>query len=138
ELQKQPVGCVILTGYEKHFSTGLNLLELWEYDRAQMTQFLQQFCTVFMKVVRLPQVIVAAINGNAIAGGAILAQTADYRIMARGEARIGVNEINVGIPFPRQALEIIKSRLPRQYYFDAIFRGLLFTPDEALKIGFLD
>jgi enoyl-CoA hydratase/carnithine racemase len=138
ELQRQPIGCLILTGYEKHFSTGLNLLELWEYDRAQMTQFLQNFCSIFMKLVKLPQVTIAAINGNAIAGGAILAQTADYRVMARGEGRIGVNEVNLGLPFPRQALEIVKTRLPREAYFDAIYRGLLFTPDEALKVGFVD
>jgi enoyl-CoA hydratase/carnithine racemase len=138
ELQERPVTCLILTGDDKNFSAGLNLIELWEYDRIQLAQFMEQFAATFVRLIRLPFAVIAAINGNAVAGGAILAQLADYRIMARGDARIGVNEINVGIPFPQQALEIVKSRLPRSSYFDAIYRGLLFTPDEALKYGLID
>ncbi len=138
ELYRKKTGAVVLTGYEKHFSAGLNLLELWEYDRSQLTQFLERFSSVFLKLMRLPQVMIAAINGNAIAGGAILAQTADYRLMARGDFRIGVNEINVGLPFPRQVLEILRERLPRASHFDAFYRGLLYAPDEAQKVGFID
>jgi 3,2-trans-enoyl-CoA isomerase len=138
ELQEKPAGCVVLTGYDKFFSAGLNLLELWEYDRVQLTQFLTQFSHTFMRLMKIPQVIISAINGNAIAGGAILAQTTDYRIMAKGDIRIGVNEIQVGIPFPRQVLEIVKDRLPVTSHFDAVYRGVLFSPEEALKAGFVD
>jgi len=138
QLQERPAGCVVLTGYDRFFSAGLNLLELWEYDRVQLSQFLTQFNNAFMRLMKIPQVLIAAINGNAIAGGAILAQTADYRIMAKGDIRIGVNEIQVGIPFPRQVLEIVKDRLPVSSHFDAIYRGLLFNPEEALKVGFVD
>lgn len=138
ELHGNTSPALILTGYDRHFSAGLNLLELWEYDRMQLTHFLEKFSGVFLKLVRLPQVIIAAINGNAIAGGAIIAQTAEYRIMAQGDARIGVNEVQLGIPFPRQVLEIVKARLPYTSHFDAIYRGMLFGPEEALKIGFVD
>lgn len=138
QLQEKPAGCVVLTGYDRFFSAGLNLLELWEYDRFQLSQFLDNFSSVFMRLMKMPQVLIAAINGNAIAGGAILAQTADYRIMARGDIKIGVNEIQIGIPFPRQVLEIVKDRLPNHSYFDAIYRGTLFSPEDALKVGFVD
>jgi enoyl-CoA hydratase len=138
EIIEQPVNCLVVTGDEKNFSAGLNLIELWDYDRMRLTQFLERFSSVFMKVLKLPSIVIAAVNGNAIAGGAILALLADYRIMARGESRIGVNEIDVGIPFPPQVLEIVKQRLPRPSYFDAIYRGLLYKPDEALKAGFVD
>ncbi|MBI4851060.1 MAG: enoyl-CoA hydratase/isomerase family protein [Acidobacteria bacterium] len=138
QLQERPAGCVVLTGYDRFFSAGLNLLELWEYDRVQLSQFLSQFNSTFMRFMKIPQVVISAINGNAIAGGAILAQTTDYRIMAKGDIRIGVNEIQVGIPFPRQVLEIIKDKLPVTSHFDAIYRGVLFSPEEALKVGFVD
>jgi enoyl-CoA hydratase/carnithine racemase len=138
QLQEKPTGCVVLTGYDRFFSAGLNLPELWEYDRFQLTQFLEQFSTVFMRLMKVPQVVIAAINGNAIAGGAILAQTADYRIMAKGDIKIGVNEIQVGIPFPRQVLEIVKDRIPNRSYFDVFYRGVLFNPEEALKVGLID
>ncbi|MEW6730428.1 MAG: enoyl-CoA hydratase/isomerase family protein, partial [Acidobacteriota bacterium] len=138
ELEEQSVNCIILTGYDKYFSAGLNLLELWEYNRIQLLEFVQQFEAVFVRILRLPQIVIAAINGHAIAGGAILAQLADYRIMVDGDLRIGVNEIDLGIPFPRQILEILKERLPRASYFDVLYRGLLFPPQEALRVGLID
>ncbi len=49
--------------------------------------------------------VVAAINGQAVAGGCALACAADYRLMAQQTGRIGVRELLVGVPFPTIALE---------------------------------
>jgi enoyl-CoA hydratase len=43
--------------------------------------------------------VVAAVNGHAIAGGCIIACAADYRMMTREPARIGIPELLVGVPF---------------------------------------
>lgn len=138
ETQHKEAKCIVFTGYEKFFSAGLNLLELWDYDEAQLKAFFHLFSTVFLRWVKLPQLVIAAINGNAIAGGAILAQTADYRIMAQGDFKIGVNEVNLGIPFPKQVLDIVKQRVPATSYFEVFYQGRLYNPEAALKIGFID
>ena len=59
-----------------------------------------------------PKPVVAAINGHAIAGGAVLACCADRRIMARESGRIGVTELLVGVPFPALAFEIVRFAVP--------------------------
>ena len=41
----------------------------------------------------------AAISGHAVAGGCVLALTADHRILRRG-AQIGLDEVRVGVPCP--------------------------------------
>jgi enoyl-CoA hydratase len=51
---------------------------------------------------------VAAINGHAIAGGCVLVETADHRVMTSGSGRIGLTEMLVGIPFPVDAIEILR------------------------------
>jgi enoyl-CoA hydratase/carnithine racemase len=138
ELAASAAKVVILTGDERNFCAGLNLVELWDYNRQEMTEFIRQFSNTFLRFIKLPQVVIAAVNGNAIAGGAILAQTAEYRLMVDSGAKIGVNEVNLGIPFPRQALAMVASRLARDKYFEVIYQGKLFTPPEALQIGLID
>jgi enoyl-CoA hydratase/carnithine racemase len=138
ELAASSAKVVVLTGDERNFCAGLNLVELWDYNRQEMTDFIGKFSSTFLRFTRLPQVVIAAVNGNAIAGGAILAQTAEYRLMVAEGAKIGVNEVNLGIPFPRQALAMVASRIARDKYFEVIYQGKLFTPAEALQMGLID
>jgi enoyl-CoA hydratase len=85
-----------------------------------------------------PKPVVAAINGHAIAGGAVLACCADRRIMARGEARIGVTELLVGVPFPALAFEIVRFAVPQRYLPEFTLSGATYESEEALARGWID
>lgn len=50
----------------------------------------------FGRLARLPQVVIAALNGHALGGGLELALAADLRV-ARAEARLGTPEAGLGI-----------------------------------------
>jgi enoyl-CoA hydratase len=82
-----------------------------------------------------PKPMVAAVNGHAIAGGALLAASADYRLMSAG--RIGVPELLVGVPFPAIALEILRFAAGRDAHWLAL-SGRTITPDEARQAGLVD
>ncbi|HEY8713598.1 MAG TPA: enoyl-CoA hydratase-related protein [Thermoanaerobaculia bacterium] len=75
-------------------------------------------------------------TGHAIAGGAIMAFACDYRLMSSG--RIGVPELLVGVPFPPQALEIVRFAIPRQHLQPMIYMGKTIEPDAALNAGIID
>ena len=85
-----------------------------------------------------PKPVVAAINGHAIAGGAVLAACADRRIMARASGRIGVTELLVGVPFPALAFEVVRYAVPKRNLAEFTLSGATYETDAALDRGWID
>jgi enoyl-CoA hydratase len=78
--------------------------------------------------------MVAAIAGHAIAGGCILALTADERL-ARPGATIGLNEVKIGVPLPWTVTVLMRATLPPTSWTEVALAGANFTGDEALRVG---
>ena len=94
-------GVLLASAHPKLFSPGLDLVTLIEYDRAGMERFMRLFAEMRSgPSTALRKPMVAAIDGHAVAGGCILALTADHRVLKRGGAQIGLNEVKVGVPLP--------------------------------------
>lgn len=129
---------IVLTGHGRFFSAGLDLISLYEFTRDQMEVEMKAFSEGLLQLATFPKPIVAAINGHAIAGGCILGMACDYRIAAEGEYKIGLNEIQLGIPFPVVALELAKAAIPVDRHAETMFFGELFSPAEALKRSLID
>ena len=85
-----------------------------------------------------PKPVVAAINGHAVAGGAVLAACADRRIMAREAGRIGITELLVGVPLPALAFEIVRAAVPARYFSEFLYSGATYATDAALARGWID
>jgi enoyl-CoA hydratase/carnithine racemase len=73
-----------------------------------------------------------------IAMGALLLLSADHRVGARGDFRIGLNEVAIGLTLPWFAIEIARHRLTRPYFDRCTVTGALLGPEEATTAGFLD
>jgi enoyl-CoA hydratase/carnithine racemase len=129
---------LVLTGTGRFFSAGLNIPVLYQFDRVQMSDCMRRFREVMLRVLRFPGRTVAAINGHAIAGGAILACACDLRVAARGDYRIGVSEVAIGIGLPRVALEVLRRALPERTLEEIVLGGNLYGPEEARDMGFLN
>lgn len=84
-----------------------------------------------------PQPIVAACTGHAYPMGAFLLMSADVRYGIRGDYRIGMNEVAIGLTVPRFALALAEHRLDRAG-FARIATGELVSPDAAAALGYLD
>jgi enoyl-CoA hydratase len=126
----------VLIGYERFFSAGLALPLLIDLERPAMKQFIERFGEVMLRVFRCPRPIVAAINGHAIAGGCVLALQCDWRVMTSlPEARIGLNETQLGIGLPSSVLEPLKLAVPASSLVPIAYEGQLYTPERALGLG---
>ncbi|HEX9104757.1 MAG TPA: enoyl-CoA hydratase/isomerase family protein [Polyangia bacterium] len=126
----------VLIGYERYFSAGLALPLLVELERPAMQRFIERFGEVMLRVFRCARPIVAAINGHAIAGGCVLALQCDWRVMLdTADARIGLNETQLGIGLPSSVLEPLKLAVPPASLVPIAYEGQLFAPERALALG---
>src|SRR5262249_39663011 len=128
---------VVLTGTGAVFSAGVDLVRLLEGGAPYVRKFLPALSRMLATVFSHPAPVVAAINGHAIAGGCVLACAADRRLMARHGGRIGVTELLVGVPFPPAALEIMRCASAPQFFAEAIFGGVTYSPIEAVGRGWI-
>src|SRR3989338_1087257 len=103
---------VILSGYDRFFSSCLDLVTLYELDRPTLDAFIREFDRVMLQVFAFPRPVVAAINGHAVAGGCILGLACDARLMPDHRGQIGLNEIRLRLPLPAPALQIPPHRPP--------------------------
>ncbi len=125
----------ILTGSGNIFCAGLDVVELFGYDETQMDQFWQEFGRLLHDLVSFPKPLIAAINGHAPAGGCVLAMCCDYRFMAEGQGRIGLNEVPVGIVIPTPIVELARHVVGDTRASDMIFHGALLFPEQAGAFG---
>ena len=82
--------------------------------------------------------VLVACSGHAIAAGALLLLSADYRVGARGEFRIGLIETQIGMVLPRWAVELSRERLSVRHFQQATVGARVYDPDAAADAGFLD
>ena len=138
ELQSGEPLPIVLTGTRSCFSAGLNILELYEYDRTTLTAFVDRLGETMLAWFSLPRPTIAAINGHAIAGGCVLALSCDLRIVTDADVQLGLNEVQVGIPFPAVPFEITRHALAPDRLREVMLMGALYTPAEAHSRGLVD
>ncbi|MBT8184041.1 MAG: enoyl-CoA hydratase/isomerase family protein [Eudoraea sp.] len=130
---------VILSGQDHYFSAGLDLIELIEYDKKQITEFFSAFGRLYLELVLFSKPFIAAITGHAPAGGCVLAVTADNRLMADGEHyRIGLNEVAVNIQISQNLTEAYSYWMGEGLANRYILEGKLLTGKEALSASLID
>lgn len=137
ELQKARQA-VVLTGTGRIFSAGVDLKRVLADDVAYSRDFLRALDGLFRALLEFDRPLVAAINGHAIAGGCVIAQTCDLRIMSEGKGRIGVPELQVGVPFPPYALEALRQGFPPHVFAKLAYAGRTYHADIAFALGIVD
>jgi 3,2-trans-enoyl-CoA isomerase len=132
------VGGLILTGKEGFFSSGIDLIEAYDYNEVQSREFWVDFLALQTRFVAFSKPIVAAISGHSPAGGCILAICCDYRVMGEGKFVIGLNEIPVGIIVPDSVFNLYSFWLGQHKAYQYLMEGKLLTVKEALETGLID
>jgi enoyl-CoA hydratase len=130
-------GVLLASAHPKVFCPGLDLVTLAGYDRASMERFMTSFAAAVRGLYGLPKPVVAAVGGAAVAGGCILALTADHRVLRRG-APIGLNEVKVGVPLPWSVTRLLRATVPAPGLSRVALLGRNFTDAEAVELGLAD
>jgi len=126
---------IVLTGAGRAFSAGVDLKRLLDGGPDDVEEFLLALDAGLIALYDYPRPSVAAVNGHAIAGGCILVQACDYRLMSGGT--IGVPELKVGVPFPTAPFEMLRTAVgPRTTAL--VLTGRTVGPEEAVELGLVD
>ncbi len=128
---------LVTTGRGKFFSNGLDLDELMSGE-VSAEDFLGPALGMLGRVLTFPAPTVAAINGHAFAGGAMLAIAHDRRVMRADRGFWCVNEVLLGMQFTPGMLELLKERLPTTTFHKALTAAHRFGGDEAEAAGIAD
>ncbi len=136
--QDENVRAVILTGREKFFSFGFDVPELLTLSREDLVRFFTKHTALLARLFMFDRPIVAAINGHATAGGCMLITPCDYRIIASGKARVGLNEINLGVAVFGGSAEMLRYCVGNRNAERILNEGTLYTVDQARELGLVD
>ncbi len=132
------VRALVLSGTPGRFSGGLDVPLLLGLDRAAMAVLWRDFYGLLNSIAASPIPIAAAITGHAPAGGTVLALFCDWRVMAQGDYKLGLNEVQVGIALPPVIMAGLQRLVgPRSAEHLAV-SGALISPQEALEVGLVD
>jgi enoyl-CoA hydratase len=70
--------------------------------------------------------------------GAVLLLTADWRVGAAGDFKLGLNEVRIGLFVPGFAVALADDRLAKGHFTEAVQLAEVYDPEGARAAGFLD
>ena len=134
----QGPGALVLTGRGKFFSNGLDLPVVMGYQGEDQKRFGRTMGRLFGRLITFPTPTVAALNGHAFAGGALLAIACDYRIMREDRGWLCMSEVDAGVPIAPPLMGLLRAKLPATTLRDAVLAGKRFSAAEAVAAGYAD
>jgi len=128
---------VILTGQAGIFSAGFDLKTMKESSESAVA-LVTAGSKLTRRMLSFPLPIIGACTGHAIAKGAFLMLSCDYRIGCKGAFKVGLNEVAIGMTMHQAGIELARNRVPINYLTRSVINAELFDPETAVLAGFLD
>ena len=128
---------LVTTATGKFFSNGLDLDWLGGHGD-QMAAYIARVQQLFARVLALPVVTVAALQGHTFAAGAMLALAHDHRVMRADRGFWCLPEVDLGMPFAAGMAALIRARLTPQAAHEAMVTGRRYGGGDALAAGIVD
>lgn len=125
---------LVAIGTGKFFSNGLDL-DRFAQDLDEAAAAVAAFKLLLGRLLVFPAYTVAAINGHAFAGGAMIASCFDARVMRSDRGYFCFPEVDIALPFDEALTAAVSARLPAEAVQDAMITGRRYTAEEALALG---
>jgi len=128
---------VIITGQPGILSGGYDL-KVMKSSRENSANLVATGSAFARRMLSHPYPIIVACSGHAVAKGAFILLSADYRIGVEGPFRIGFNEVAIGMTMHDVGLTLSRYRLHRSMFDRSVITAEMFDPAGALNAGFFD
>jgi len=138
DVAEAEAGAVLVVGREGKFSAGFDL-SVMSASEEERDALVRKGGELMMRIYGFGAPVVAACTGHALAAGAIMLMACDTRFGADTEsAKIGMNEVNIGMSLPTFATVLARERLSKRHITQAAALGQIYNPAAAETVGYLD
>ncbi|VVO35183.1 crotonase/enoyl-CoA hydratase family protein [Pseudomonas fluorescens] len=128
---------VIITGQPGILSGGYDL-KVMTSGPQEAVSLVTSGSTLARRLLSHPFPVIVACPGHAVAKGAFLLLSVDYRIGVEGPFSIGLNEVQIGMTMHHAGIELARDRLRKSAFHRSVINGEMFDPQSAVDAGFLD
>ncbi len=133
----QDKAIVIITGQPGILSGGYDL-KVMTSSPENAIALVTQGSTLARRMLAHPYPVIVACSGHAVAKGAFILLSSDYRIGVDGHFTIGLNEVKIGLTMHRVGIALARDRLDRAAFQRSVINAEMFSPQAAREVGFLD
>lgn len=132
---------VATSAHPKIFCNGIDLEWVVPVLRARDTKafyaYLADMNALMKRITLFPMPTVAAVNGHAFAGGAVLCCCFDFRFMRTGQGFFSIPEVDVGVPFLPGMIAVLKKAMPVSTLEELQYTGKRMTAEEGVARGLI-
>jgi len=133
----ETVRATVIMGRPGRFCAGFDLATM-NRDAESMRSLVAAGGRLIARLIVLPTPLVAACSGHALAAGALMLLACDERLASSAEAKIGLNEVTIGLALPSWAVALARYRLAGVHFDRCVILGELTDPASAVNAGFVD
>lgn len=134
---EQDKAVVIVTGQPGILSGGYDL-KIMMVSPQSAKDLVAAGSTLARRMLAHPYPVIVACPGHAVAKGAFLLLSADFRIGVEGAFTIGLNEVQIGMTMHHVGITLARDRLSPAAFQRSVISAEMFNPQGALAAGFLD
>jgi enoyl-CoA hydratase/carnithine racemase len=125
---------LVTTGEGKFYSNGLDLDWMTANPDAARPH-VHDVHRLLGRVLGFGRITVAAVNGHAFAGGAMLVAAHDFVVMREDRGYWCLPEVDLGLPLTEAMHAVVTANLPRRAAHEAMVTGRRYGASEALAAG---
>lgn len=134
----EEAGAVVVSGLPGMFSAGLDVPQLLQFERSDISRFWQIFLRLLKTIAEMRVPTAFAMTGHAPAGGIVMAIFGDYRIMPKGNFKTGLNEVQVGLTVSSPIHGALVRAVGPHTAERILVAGELMDSEKAFQIGLVD
>jgi len=139
---ERSVRAVVLAADGPAFSAGHDLKELTAHradpdgGRPFFDQIMTACSALMLRIVRLPQPVIAAVQGTATAAGCQLVASCDLAV-ASAAAKFATPGVNIGL-FCSTPMVALSRNVARKHAMEMLLTGDMISAEDALRIGLVN
>ena len=131
-------GVIVHSSVDGYFSNGLDPDMMLKRDMSGRLVVFETLLKMVLDVYAFPKPHISAIEGHAMAGGAVLAILSDWRFMSREKSRISFSEVAVGLTIPKAIINLIESATGPGPLREIAMLGSPIKSERACELGLVD